>query len=287
MKSLVVLVLTSLSLGSVACVIGEEKHEVIYYDPHTTSSTLTCGTDDFTKVSTDGLKACGKGRKGKGHCYDRMKVGSIGGPHDPKGSNDYETDECEDSEICVPDKILSANGTSLQKCDFGGNPGVCMSGVAKRISENWGALKRGECDGEDEVCTPCKDPTANNADTHTCGEMGVHAGNCQGGKGASGVSLCCHGLGLCTEKDGVPDGKADQLPKDSCKKDSQVCAPAAMIDNKPERCELPGGFDGVCLPYCFADMFEGAKAAVRSSCNALSFCLPCAVGKSQGMPGCG
>jgi hypothetical protein len=285
-KTFAVLAATSIALGSVACVIGEEHHEVIYYDPHKTSSTLTCKTDDFTKVKTDGLKECGKGRKGQGHCYDRMKVEAIGGAHDPKGENDYETDECEDTEICVPDKILAANGKPLQKCDWNGNPGVCMSGVAKRISDNWVALKRLDCEGEDEVCTPCKDPTAGNRDTHTCGAMGVHSDDCTGGKGASGVSLCCNGLGLCTEKDGVPDGKADQLPKDSCKKDSQVCAPAAMIDNKPEKCELPGGFDGVCLPYCFADMFEGAKAGVRSSCNALSFCLPCAVGKSQGMPGC-
>jgi hypothetical protein len=215
-----------------------------------------------------------------------MKVHGIGGSHDPKGDNDYEDPACQESEICVPDKILEANGQKLQSCEFGGNPGVCMSKIAKRINDNASALPKGGCDGDDEVCTPCKDPTAGNADTHTCDAMGVHGDACVGGKGASGVSLCCNGLGLCTEKDGIPGGNADSLPKDSCKKESQVCAPAALIDNKPEKCELPGGIDGVCLPFCFAEQLQGAKAGLRSSCNALSFCLPCAVGKSQGMPGC-
>ena len=74
---LVVLVSTALSLGSVACVIGETRTEVIEYDPHLAVAGMVCKSP-MVKVDTKGLTACsaggGKGT-GKGHCYPTAKTG--------------------------------------------------------------------------------------------------------------------------------------------------------------------------------------------------------------------
>jgi hypothetical protein len=287
-KALVVTAASALAIGSVACHIGEAHTEIEYYDPHTTTQTLTCQTDDWLKPDLSKLTQCG-GTKGKGHCYDRMKVSAIGGPKDPTTDvDDYADDACKDGELCIPDKILQAGGTKLQACKFGSLPGTCASRIAKRIDDNakGGALQKQDCDGDDEVCIPCTDPTEGNRDTHVCDDIGVHTNACVGGKGASGVVLCCHGEGLCTDKSGIPGGHASDLPSDSSCKADQVCAPAALIDNKPHKCSGALGVAGVCLDYCFADVLEGAKALERGDCGPTEICLPCAIGKSQGLPGC-
>lgn len=289
LDKLVVLVVTSLSLGSVACVVGETRYETIEYDPHTAVAGLVCKSP-MVKADLSTLKKCKGGSDkstGKGHCYPRLRTGV-----DEKSAEQFKDSTCADDEICYPDKILEANGAELKKCTFKiGTPqeGRCMANLAKQMADNWDLMKKDdtECD-PDEACSPCINPI-DKSDTKICQPVGVFESNCsEGGAKGQKVELCCAGLGLCMDKSAAPEGAGDSLPKDSCKKDAQICAPANLIDSKAEKCSSIGGADGVCLPICFADMVKGAQAGLRSSCNALSFCLPCAAAKLSGfdMPGC-
>lgn len=290
LSKLVVITVASMSLGSVACVIGETRTEVIEYDPHTAVAGLTCSSP-YVKADLSKLTACkaggGKGT-GKGHCFARMKAGI-----DEKNAEEFIDPLCKDGEVCVDDNILTAAGGKLKECVFhaaGDQPGVCMANLSKQTAINFKLLKQGDtiC-ADDEVCSPCTDPR-NGEDTKMCGKVGVHEADCTEGEKGAKTELCCAGLGICMDKDGVPGGAGDSLPNDSCsqKKGARVCAPSALVDSKPEKCDAVAGLDGVCLPYCFANMVKGAQAGLRSSCNALSFCLPCAAAKAAGMdmPGC-
>lgn len=162
-----------------------------------------------------------------------------------------------------------------------------MANLSQSTAANFDILKKDDTDcDEDEVCSPCIHPIKKE-DTGVCQKVGVHAQDCTEGEKGKQVELCCMGLGVCMPKDSTPEGAGESLPKDSCKESEQICAPANLIDGKGEKCDV-AGLDGVCLPTCFAEMVKGAQAGMRSSCNALSFCLPCAAAKLAGfdMPGC-
>lgn len=287
---LVVLAVSAVSLGSVACSIGQTRYETIEYDPHLAVAGVTCtGTPIKADLST--LKACkgggGKGT-GKGHCYPRTKTGI-----DKANAVEFADPVCADGEVCVGDNMLEANGEKLKSCTFTATgkaqPGVCMENLSKQMAANWSILKAGDTDcDETQACTPCVNPMTGE-DTKLCGPMGVFDHDCTEGEKGKQVELCCAGLGQCMPTSSVPDGAGDSLPTDSCgqKDEPKVCAPSALIDGKAEKCDV-AGVDGVCLPFCFADVVKGAQAGLRSSCNALSFCLPCAAAKASGfnMPGC-
>ena len=287
---LVIVATTALSLGSVACVVGETKYETIEYDPHLAVAGLRCsGTPVKPDLST--LKACkaggGKGT-GKGHCYSRLKAGI-----DEANGKEFADPTCGDGEICVGDNILEAEGGKLKTCTFTAagapQPGVCMENLSAQMATNFALLKKGDTECEEtQACTPCINPITKE-DTKLCGKIGVFDKECTEGAKGKQVELCCAGLGQCMPTSSVPGGAGEDLPKDSCsqKDEAHVCAPSALIDGKGEKCSLAGA-DGVCLPFCFADVVKGAQAGIRSSCNALSFCLPCAAAKAKGfdMPGC-
>jgi hypothetical protein len=278
-SKLVVVLTAALSVGSVACVIGEARTEVVEYDPHKATQELVCDSD-FVKADTSGLTACGGAGGGKGHCYDRTKT-TLG------ADDEFADPKCKDTEVCVPDKILAAAGKKLKTCTFKATgtpaPGACMSVISKQINGNIAALKSDECD-DDEGCTPCINPI-DKTDTHTCDEQGVHADACTGGALGKQTELCCHGNGLCIDGDAVPGGQQDSLDRQTCKKDNQVCAPAALVDGTPHKCSALG-ISGVCLDFCFAEMLQGAKAIGRGDCGPTEICLPCLIGKGQGVPGC-
>lgn len=288
-SKIVILVSAALSVGSVACVVGESRVEVIEYDPHLAVAGMVCKSP-FVKVDVKSLKPCKGSGTGKGHCYPKLKTGM-----DAETQKQFEDPTCKDDEVCVGDNILEAGGGELKECTFKGagkaEKGRCMANLARDMAANFKYLKStevpGECDA-DEACSPCIHPIKKE-DTKICGKVGVYESNCsEGGEKGKQVELCCAGLGICMPADSVPDGAADSLPKDSCKsKDAPVCAPASLIDGKAQACDI-AGISGVCLPYCFAEMVKGAQAGIRSSCNALSFCLPCAAAKASGfdMPGC-
>lgn len=290
LRNLVVLTITGLSLGSVACSIGQTRHEIIEYDPHLATAGKVCSSP-FVKVDVKSLTACkaggGKGT-GKGHCYPKAKTGQ-----DDATAAQFEDPACKPDEVCVGDNILEAGGGELKKCTFKATgkaeEGRCMANLARDMAANFSILKsteEGPCDA-DEACSPCTDPRTKE-DTHICKAVGVYEKECSDGDKGKQIDLCCAGLGICMPADSVPGGAADSLPRDACKKDdAPVCVPASLVDGKGQACEIAGA-PGMCLPFCFADMVKGAQAGLRSSCNALSFCLPCSAAKLAGfdMPGC-
>jgi hypothetical protein len=251
-----------------ACSIGETSYETVETPVRKVSSIKTC-SGAFAKPDLSTLTACGDGH---GHCYAGDKTFLPGLPTCSGGSGD----------TCIPDKVLEANGTKLKACTFfGGKPGACVSTLVKEIGDHAGQLQQDVCD-PDERCTPCISPI-NDTDTHLCSEIGVYAEACKGGAGAKQQS-CCHGQGVCMARDGVPEDSRDDMQPDICKND-KVCAPAAMVDGTPETCSVLGA-SGVCIDLCFAKMLGPAAGVIRAGCGPTAVCLPCAIGKSRGMPGC-
>lgn len=79
------------------------------------------------------------------------------------------------------------------------------------------------------------------------------------------------------------DSREDMLP-DICKS-GKVCAPASLVDGNPEHCTA-ALLSGVCIDLCFAKMLGPSAPILRGDCGPTSVCLPCVIGKGQGLPGC-
>jgi hypothetical protein len=256
-----------------ACHIGENTSETVTVAAPTSPETRTCDSP-FVAVDLDTLTPCGNALA-KGHCYEQAKTSfSIG-----------DVPDCDDpGMICVPDKILTANGAKMKSCKFlGGNlDGACSSLLQTELAAHKDEVTQEGCDA-DERCTPCNDPRTGENDG-TCDPSGVHTQACIGGKGADD-EMCCHAAGVCMDRDAVPADSRDSMNRDSCSKSNQVCAPTAMSDGVPHKCSLLG-VSGVCLDVCFATMLQGVQRPGRADCGPTEVCLPCFIGKSQGMPGC-
>lgn len=269
MRALIVRASVALGVGFLvsACMIGEDTHETVVQPLQKVEANVTCATP-FLNPDVSKLKACGDG---KGHCYDKTKVRITS------------LTECEGGDLCVPDKLLTANGGKLKSCTFfiGKAPGVCMSMLVKDIAEFASQLEEDVCD-DDEKCAPCINPK-DGSDTHICDPIGVHEGACTGGKG-SRLPTCCHGAGVCMNESGVPDDKRESLSRDTCMS-GKLCAPTAMVSNEPDHCNLYG-IPGVCIDVCFAKMMSPAVKVARGQCRPTEVCLPCIIGKGQDMPGC-
>ena len=263
------LVVLGSTLAIAACRIGETSYETITNPLIAATVTKTC-TGAFENPDLGTLTACGDGQ---GHCYDGKKTALVGLPACSGGSGD----------TCVPDKVLTANGGMLKACTFfiGDKPGACLSTLVADIAAHKDQLKRDVCD-ENERCSPCVDPR-DGSNTHLCEPGGVYATPCTGGSGVTPQS-CCHRQGVCLEPDAVPEDQRSDMSQETCRS-GKLCAPAALVNGNPETCSVLGA-DGVCIDLCFAAMLGPAKVVIRSGCNAASVCLPCAIGKGYGMPGC-
>ncbi|MDF2694654.1 MAG: Tryptophan synthase alpha chain, partial [Labilithrix sp.] len=259
----------ALAVATVACSVGETTYETVTLPVRARNETRTCESP-FAKPDLATLEACGDG---KGHCFDGKKT--------PIPEKNLE--QCSGSNVCVPDKLLSANGGKLKACTFfmGNKPGACMSLVVKDIAANKEMLKQDVCE-PDERCAPCINPL-DGTDTHLCEEIGVHETDCIGGEAARPES-CCHGFGVCMNEDAAPEDQRGNLSRETCP-NKKLCAPAAMVEGAPVKCEVLG-VDGVCLDTCFAGMLKPTTPVMRGGCGPTEVCLPCVVGKSQGMPGC-
>jgi hypothetical protein len=261
----------ALAASATACTIGGPSyvHESMQSSNDSTGSAEQTCSGGFTKPDLSTLTACGDG---KAHCYDASKV-AMGG-----------LATCDDGKVCVPDKVLEANGGKLQSCNFyiNNTPGVCMNIAVPQVDQNKSVLHQEGCD-PDERCIPCIRPDTK-ADTHVCDPQGVHADACTAAAAEPKAAPCCHGSGVCIDSDAAPAGSRDQLHRDACAGD-KLCAPAAMVSGTPQKCSALG-IDGVCLDLCFASMLEGTGNVIRGDCHATEVCMPCAIGKSQGMPGC-
>lgn len=258
------------SLLAVACSIGETSYDHFETPAQKVSAVKTC-SGAFMKPDLSTLTPCGND-DAKGHCYEGAKTRLTDLPA-CTGSGD----------TCIPDKVLEANGGTLKSCTFflNGKPGVCMNLLTGQIAAHKGQMQPDVCE-PNERCTPCIDPT-NQQDTHLCDPIGVHVEKCQGGA-AVREPTCCHGQGKCLNPDAIPEESREDMSADICK-GGRLCAPAALVDGSPESCSVLGA-SGVCVDLCFAKMLGPSKAVMRGGCGPTSVCLPCVIGKGQGMPGC-
>lgn len=258
------------TLAIAACRIGETQYDTITNPVITASAIKTC-TGGFANPDLSTLTTCGDGQ---GHCYEGDKTALVGLPSCPAGGS---------GDTCVPDKVLTANGGMLKSCTFfiGNAPGACVSMLVDDIAQHKDSLKQDVCD-ENERCSPCTDPR-DGSNTHLCEPYGVYQDACKGGTGAA-PEACCHRQGVCLEPSAIPDDVRDHVESETCSS-GKLCAPAALVNGQPQTCHALGA-SGVCIDLCFAAMLGPAAPVLRSGCNAASVCLPCAIGKSYGMPGC-
>jgi hypothetical protein len=257
-----------------ACRIGETRYVEETYVIKKASTAMMCNSP-FKRVDLSTLEECGDG-KGKGHCYEAKKFELSDGLVPCKKSGD----------VCVPDEMLNSGGGRLKACHSIIGDGACVqAGLIPELERRGkGILQKDSCE-EGFTCTPCKNPEANNAPTGFCEAIGVHEAACVGGK-AQEVETCCHFAGVCLAPDGVPADKRGDLAHDTCT-EGKLCAPAALSDGVPVRCSGPVGLPGVCLDVCFAGILASTEIVLGGGhCRATEICLPCAIGKSQGLPGC-
>lgn len=264
------IVSTTCAVLVAACSIGEQNHETVVVKRRARSEIRTCDSP-FVKPDLASLPACGAEQGAPGRCFDGAKTSLVGLP------------ACSGADVCVPEKVLQANGEKLKACKFfiDDKPGVCLSVLVSDVAAHKNELQKDVCD-ENERCVPCINPISNE-DTHICDPMGVHEQACAGGAGAE-VEPCCHGAGVCMNEDAAPPDQRGQLSREACPA-KKVCAPAVLVDGTPVKCEV-ASFSGVCIDVCFASMLKGAGNVLRAGCGPTEVCLPCAVGKSQGVPGC-
>lgn len=254
-----------------ACSIGETTYETVTYPARKQAQAAKTCDSPFATPDLATLRSC---MDGKGHCWDKTKL---------PASDDLEP--CDADTVCVPNKILTASGGKLKGCTFflGDKPGACVGLAIPKLVEFKDTLKQDVCD-EDERCVPCTNPE-DGQPTPFCREIGVYDEPCTGGGVAtSSPKTCCHGAGACVMADSLDADKREDLKRDQCS-EQKLCVPAAQVDGKPVKCEVLGA-DGVCIDLCFAQMMNGASKAMRSDCGPTEICLPCAIGKGQGMIGC-
>ncbi len=265
------IVLSAGLIALAACSIGETTFETVTYPARKKAQAASVCEPPFAKPDLEKLRSC---MDGKGHCYDKTKV--------PMPD---QLEPCDADTVCVPNKILKAGGSKLKSCTFvmGNKPGACVELAIPMIIQFKDALKPDVCEA-DERCAPCIDPQSGDP-TPFCDDIGVYEKPCTtGDSDGSGTQTCCHGAGVCMTEDIVDGDQRKQLSRDLCP-EKKLCVPGSQADGKPVKCEVLGA-SGVCIDLCFADMLKGARTAIRSSCGPTELCMPCAIGKSQGMLGC-
>jgi hypothetical protein len=237
------------------------------------SASVTCESP-FIEVDPSSLKECST-EDAKGHCYDKNKV--------PVSADQLKA--CDGDEVCVPDKLLRANGQKAKSCTFflGAKPGACVSMLLRDVATNKGILTQDKCD-DDERCAPCIRPDTQE-NSHICDEpSGVHEADCTGGPTAKRPKSCCHAMGACISEEGVPPDQRGYLDREVCP-DGQLCAPASQVDNQPVKCSVLG-LAGVCVDVCFASVLSTTAQVTRAGCGPTELCVPCLVARGQGLLGC-
>ena len=263
------LAVAACTIALAACSIGETTYETVTYPARKQPQAATICEPPFAKPDLGKLEAC---MDGKGHCYDKTKV--------PMPD---ELEACDGDTVCVPNKVLAAAGSKLKSCTFlGGKPGACIELAVPRILQFKDALQKDVCE-DDERCVPCINPE-DGSPTPFCDDIGVYEEPCAAGGAAGATATCCHGAGVCMLAEVLDGDQRESLERDLCP-EKRLCVPASQADGKPVKCEILGA-DGVCIDLCFADIIKGAQIVMRSGCGPTEVCMPCAIGKTQGMLGC-
>jgi hypothetical protein len=260
----------------------------------------SCTGGKFAKPDVSKLTACGTG--GKAHCYDKTKIPAEA----VQGFN-----PCPNAaEVCIPDEILTAGGGALKSCTSIIGKGACVQvsqlNIPAEFKSQLSALKPDVCDSG-MLCTPCTNPLQNNAPNPLCNaSVGVFDSACSGGAAApAGAATtpaapaapqeqCCKSggkaNGICMSAAAVPEANKGDAPQDTCSS-GNVCIPAFVADPKgPTRCTAgPFGLGGpgVCMDQCFNSMLNIAGVIFgNDGCGQTETCVPCAIGKDKGLPGC-
>jgi hypothetical protein len=255
-----------------------------------------CATNDYIKPDLSKLTACANG---KGHCYARAKAPT-------EFAAIYVACPGSQSDVCVPDNVLTANGAKLKSCKSIIGEGGCVNiDVFPEIAKQGGsALTPDVCD-PDQKCVPCTDPSTQKP-SGFCVVTGVHEKECTAGGGAAGGDGAAGGSSggggatpqaTCCAKNGksngvcLPDGPAtSKAPQNTCPSGSK-CAPAAFVSGNPVKCDSGILGAGLCLDKCFDTMLSiaGTLGFLSSDgCGNTEVCAPCSALKSQGpVPGCG
>ncbi len=273
-----------------ACSIGSPVHLIYNGDDDddsvsTTTASLSCDspfvTPDLSTLTVCGATAGGTG----GHCYDADKVPTMG---------TLPTAGCASAQVCVPDAVLSAGGTTpLKTCtSVIGKPGACASLFIAEIAKEKAQLTQDACTS-DERCVPCVNPL-NGTDTPFCQPIGVHQDAC--GAAEAGAStpaattpqLCCPTegppQGVCLQGDNIPASQRGNVEQNVCPPDYS-CVPSSLVNNDPVSCSSAEG-SGVCVDSCFTGDL-GERALLQGSCpGPRDKCVPCLIGKGEGLPGC-
>ena len=238
-----------------------------------------------------------KGTKGKsGRCIPADKIGIFG--------DQFEDGGCASGMVCIPEQLVK-DGTNikLKKCTAGvAGEGRCFSSLAKEIGKNYEMLKgftKDQCDGDLDVCAPCKNPLAGNAETGICFEA-PKAGECAGGTGAKtggggpAAPLACPytgpaiidvkkmpaedcGEGMrCVDSALLPNKSvADMLKK--CAKG--VCAPEKSIaaggNYLPKSCRSLAGSEGRCTNVNIPQVASQKDSLPQDVCDPSERCTPC------------
>jgi hypothetical protein len=267
------LTLAFVTVAVAACSIGEMTMETVTYQAQTRSSGAKKCEPPFAKPKLSELKEC---MNGAGHCVEKSKIPSTDG-----------LEECDDEKVCVANEVIAAAGAKLKACTFKmtkEQPGVCIGLAIPEIVKFKDALKPEECK-PDQRCVPCID-LRDGSDNPLCDDaIGVYEKPCTGGGGkGKAAESCCHMAGTCMVEEGLPPDQKENLNRDTCS-DGKLCVPASQASGNPVKCEVLGA-DGVCIDYCFASMLKGAGKTFRAGCGPTEICMPCLLGKSQGMLGC-
>ncbi len=266
------LTLAFVTFAVAACSIGEMTMETVTYQAQTKSSGQKKCEPPYAKPELSELKEC---MGGEGHCVDKTKIPSA---------DDLEV--CDAETVCLPNKIITAAGKKLKSCTFRigkEQPGVCVGLAIPRIVQFKDVLVPDVCD-PDERCTPCVNPE-DGKDNPLCDEVGVFENACTGGgKGKGGAESCCHMAGVCMLEDSLPEDQTENLSADTCS-GGKLCVPQSQVSGTPKTCDVLGA-DGVCIDLCFASMLRGVGRVMRAGCGPTEICMPCLIGKGQGMRGC-
>ncbi len=242
----------------------------------------------FAKVDLSKLTACGGGG---GHCYEKALSPLA----------DALTDCPTAGQVCVPDEVLSANGSKLKGCtSVIGSGGCITSALVPQIEKNKASLKQDIC-AAGQLCVPCTDPTNGNAATPFCKPIGAYKSkdkelNCNSGGGLPKpppprAARCCTNKssgasnGTCLAETAIPEKNRSDTKRDSCSA-GEKCVPTAFVENKPVLCDAGIIGKGVCLDKCFDDMLSLASVVLkRDVCTSSEVCIPCAFAP-DGTPGC-
>jgi hypothetical protein len=190
---------------------------------------------------------------------------------------------------CVPDFLVetAANGVPKTCASIGGREGRCLSACLPSVADQAAILPKADC-GDNELCTPCYDPTTAIA-TGACSTV-----SCDAPVGPAPQPITCPYTGPdvidpTTLSECSPTcGGAHCMPESFVPVDLQsqlfactggFCLPDTLIrsggEGVPSTCTSLAGAEGRCLSECLKAVSDQKDLLPVSTCAAGERCAPC------------